>query len=116
MTKTRTMITAAVLALTLVVAGACGGDDEGAGGGGGGGPTEGSEIFSQNCATCHGQAGEGGFGPELGGGAVAEAYPDIEDQIAVITNGRASMPAFGGDLSDEQIRAVATFEREELGQ
>jgi mono/diheme cytochrome c family protein len=112
----RTVLVAGVLALVLVVAGACGDDDEGSGGGGGEGATGGAAVFSENCATCHGQDGEGGYGPELGGGAVAEAFPDIEDQIAVITNGRANMPAFEGELTDEQIRSVAEFEREELGQ
>jgi len=113
-TKVRTFVVAAGLAMVLVVAGACGGDDEEAGGGGG--ASTGAEIFSTSCATCHGQDGEGGYGPQLGGGAVAETFPDIEDQIAVITNGRANMPAFEGQLSPEQIRTVAEYEREELGQ
>jgi mono/diheme cytochrome c family protein len=43
-----------------------------------------------------------------------EVYPDIDDQIAVIENGRGSMPAFGGSLSPEDIRAVAEYERQVL--
>jgi cytochrome c551 len=114
-TKIRVLLIGGTVALALLL-GACGSDDdEGAsseGGGGGGG----GEVYRQNCASCHGQDGEGGIGPELGGGAVAEAFPDIEDQIAVITNGRGNMPSFEGQLTEEQIRQVATFEREELGQ
>jgi mono/diheme cytochrome c family protein len=47
---------------------------------------------------------------------VAEAFPDIEDQIAVIRDGRNGMPAWEGDLTPDEIEAVATYEREELGQ
>ncbi|WP_208029490.1 c-type cytochrome [Rhabdothermincola sediminis] len=70
----------------------------------------GQQVFRQNCATCHGAKGGGGNGPRLAG-VVASRYPNIEDQIAVITEGRAGMPSFGQQLSAEDIRAVATYER-----
>jgi mono/diheme cytochrome c family protein len=56
------------------------------------------------------------MGPKLAG-VVANRYPNIEDQKAVIANGNGSMPKFGGanGLSDEQITAVARYEREVLG-
>jgi cytochrome c551 len=115
-TKIRVLLIGGTVALALLL-GACGGDDdEGASGDGSVPAGSGSEIYSQNCASCHGQEGEGGIGPQLGDGAVADAYPDIEDQIAVITNGRGNMPSFDGQLTADQIRSVATFEREELGQ
>jgi mono/diheme cytochrome c family protein len=75
---------------------------------------EGQQIYSQRCASCHGQGGNGGMGPKLAG-VVANRYPDIEDQKAVIASGRGSMPAFKGGLTDEQITAVARYEREVLG-
>ena len=56
---------------------------------------EGQTIYNQKCASCHGPGGNGGMGPKLAG-VVANRYPDIEDQKAVIANGRSSMPAFGG--------------------
>jgi len=119
-TKLRVVLIGGFVGLALLVGGACGGDDDegasGGGDGGGQGGGSGAEIYSQNCASCHGQGGEGGIGPQLGDGAVAEAFPDIEDQIAVIANGRGSMPRFDSQLDADQIRAVATFEREELGQ
>jgi cytochrome c551 len=114
-TKLRVVLIGGFVGLALLL-GACGSDDdEGASGGDDGGGGSGAEVFSQSCASCHGQDGEGGIGPQLGDGAVAEAYPDIEDQIAVITNGRGNMPSFEGQLEPEQIEAVAPFEREELG-
>ena len=79
---------------------------------------EGQTIYNQKCASCHGTGGNGGMGPKLAG-VVANRYPDIEDQKAVIANGAGSMPGFGGPatarLSDDEITAVARYEREVLG-
>ena len=79
---------------------------------------KGPQIYSQKCASCHGQGGNGGMGPKLAG-VVANRYPNIEDQMNVIRSGRGSMPAFGGTsasaLSDSDIEAVARYEREVLG-
>lgn len=86
-----------------------------AGGGGALSPLEGKRIYAARCASCHGADGEGGIGLPLGDGAVVEKFPDIEAQMAVIADGRNAMPGFGSTLSAEQIEAVATFEREELG-
>ena len=38
-------------------------------------------------------------------------YPDIDDQIAVVTNGKGTMPAWGSRLSAGQIRRVVEYER-----
>jgi mono/diheme cytochrome c family protein len=74
----------------------------------------GAAIFASNCATCHGADGEGSIGPRLAG-KVAQKYPDIADQIAVVTNGRSGMPSFQGDLSDAQIQQVVEYTRTDLG-
>jgi cytochrome c oxidase subunit II len=108
--RVRLIALAALLAFPLA---ACGGDDEAAGGDG---AQSGEEIYSANCARCHGPDGEGGVGPQLGDGAVAENFPDIADQIDIIANGRNQMPAWSDTLSDTEIESVATYEREELGQ
>lgn len=75
---------------------------------------EGQQVFAQNCASCHGTSGGGGFGAKLAG-VVSTKYPDIDDQIAVIANGKGNMPVFGKRLSPEQITAVARYTREVLG-
>ncbi len=113
-TRSRILPVALALLATLGLV-ACGGDDGGGGGGGGGEESLGEQVYSDNCARCHGPDGEGGVGPTLGGGAVAENYPDIEDQLTVIREGRNAMPAWEGTLSPEEIEAVAVYEREELG-
>jgi mono/diheme cytochrome c family protein len=74
----------------------------------------GQQIYKANCASCHGQKGGGGIGPKLAG-LVAERYPNIADQEAVIANGRGSMPKFGSRLSTEEINAVVRYTRELLG-
>jgi mono/diheme cytochrome c family protein len=82
--------------------------------GGGGTASPGAGIFSANCATCHGANGEGAFGPQLAG-KVVKAFPDQTDEIKLVTNGRASMPAWKGRLSAEQIRQVVEYTRTGLG-
>jgi len=104
------VVLAAAAALILS---ACGGDSEPSGDGGE--ASLGQSVYEDNCARCHGPDGEGGVGPQLGDGAVAENYPDIEDQLVVIREGRNGMPAWEGTLSPEEIEAVAMYEREELG-
>lgn len=102
------------VAVAALFLSACGGDSEPAGGGGE--ASLGQDVYEDNCARCHGPDGEGGVGPQLGDGAVAENFPDIADQIAVIREGRNGMPAWDDSLTPEEIEAVAVYEREELGQ
>jgi mono/diheme cytochrome c family protein len=73
--------------------------------------TPGAAQYAANCANCHGADGEGGVGPQLAGGAVVKRFPSIDDQIAFVTEGSGSMPAFGGQLSPEQIRQVVEYTR-----
>ena len=68
-------------------------------------------VFADRCAGCHGPDGGGGRGPQLSDGRVAAAFPDIEDQIVVVTEGRGGMPSFGDRLTPDEIRAVVAFSR-----
>ena len=114
MTRRPRLLPVATIVLAVLVLSACGGDSGPSGGADGAGLGQG--VYEDNCARCHGPDGEGGVGPQLGDGAVAENYPDIEDQLVVIREGRNGMPAWEGSLSPEEIEAVAVYEREELGQ
>jgi mono/diheme cytochrome c family protein len=86
--------------------------------GGGSGATAksgpGYDVYLANCARCHGQDGQGGVGPKLAGGAVVRAFPDSADQIRLVEDGRGSMPAFEGKLSQAQIDDVVAYTRTEL--
>jgi cytochrome c oxidase subunit 2 len=102
-------VAGAALAIASMIAAA------GCGGGGESSPTTGPEVYKAYCATCHGVDGQGGVGPALAG-VVAQKYPNIDDQIAVVMNGKASMPAWSGRLTPKQIRRVVIYERTKLGQ
>ena len=67
---------------------------------------DGAALFGQRCASCHGGDGSGGIGPRLAGGRAIAQFPDPQDQIAVVTNGRGGMPGFAGRLTDEEIAAI----------
>lgn len=75
---------------------------------------EGREIYTRNCASCHGASGDGGRGPRFNNGQVLSRYPAIADQITVVSDGRNNMPAFGDKFSDDQLVAVVRFTREVL--
>jgi cytochrome c oxidase cbb3-type subunit 3 len=65
----------------------------------------GRQLFSRNCARCHGARGQGKNGPKLAGKSLGQ------DQIEeTVTNGRSpKMPAFGKQLSSAEIKAVAAY-------
>ena len=60
-----------------------------------------------NCAACHtllDAGSDGNIGPNLN-----EVRPDIMRIIAAVTNGIGVMPAYQGELSPEEIEAVAHY-------
>ena len=75
----------------------------------------GRDVWSQRCASCHGNAGGGGSGPKLSDGKVMEAFPDPADERQLILDGIGAMPAFVGQLSESQLEAVVRYTREVLG-
>jgi mono/diheme cytochrome c family protein len=68
----------------------------------------GKEVFaSAGCGTCHTLAdagSSGAVGPNLD-----DAKPTKELAVDRVTNGAGAMPPFAGQLTDEQIDAVATY-------
>ena len=74
----------------------------------------GRRVYIDRCANCHGNDGGGGRGTKLSDGRMIERYPDIGDQIEVVTDGVRGMPAFVGVLDEGQIIAVARYTREVL--
>ncbi len=75
---------------------------------------EGRAVYEEHCVSCHGRSGGGGQGPRLNDGAVVEAYQRIEDQVAVVADGRGTMPSFVGRLTRNQIESVTRYTREVL--
>ena len=115
----RLRLTTLVAALALAVAG-CGGDDDdgdtaAATGGGdtaaatdGGGAADGEAVFaSAGCGGCHtleAAGSSGTVGPNLD-----DAQPSFELVVDRVTNGAGAMPAFEGQLSEQEIADVAAY-------
>jgi mono/diheme cytochrome c family protein len=72
-----------------------------------GDPVAGKEIFVAKCGTCHTLADAGTTG-EMGPDLDALA-PPYETVVTQVTNGGGGMPAFQGDLSEQQIQDVAAY-------
>jgi mono/diheme cytochrome c family protein len=76
-------------------------------GGEGSEAADGKAVFTETCGGCHtlSAAGTSGTsGPNLDGVSL-----DAGAIEAIVREGRGGMPAFGGDLSDDEIAAVAAF-------
>lgn len=78
---------------------------------------KGEQIYNANCAACHQANGMGvpGAFPAISGSKVATG--PIDEHIKLVLNGRpgTAMAAFGGQLSEADIAAVVTFQRNGLG-
>lgn len=72
-------------------------------------------TFSDNCAACHQEDGKGieGAFPALAGDKFVLGDPAAP--IHVVLEGRAGMPTFKADLTDEQIAAALTHVRTSWG-
>jgi mono/diheme cytochrome c family protein len=89
----------------------------------------GAEVYTGNCASCHGASGAGVSAPGFVDGAVVETFPDWRDQAAWVLIGGAEWPGatygdtekpVGGSggvmpawptLTDQQIAEVVLHER-----
>lgn len=69
------------------------------------------QLFNDSCSSCHGEEGEGVYGPPLSGDHSKKKYPNEQDQIAVVTKGVGQMRSFSADMTPEQIRAVVEYVR-----
>ena len=77
---------------------------------------EGEKVVA-TCDACHGQDGKGlgGVFPSIAGSPIATG--DVDQHIDIVLNGKSgtAMVAFATQLSDEQIAAVITYQRNSYG-
>jgi len=77
----------------------------------------GEKVYGKNCAACHGATGAGipGVFPAITGGKLAGG--PAKGHLDIVMNGKAgtAMAAFKKQLSDVDIAAVVTYERNALG-
>ena len=113
-----------IVALLLLVAAGCGGDDDSdsaeppaatttdtttdEGGDETGDAANGEMVFaSAGCGGCHtfeAAGSSGSVGPNLD-----ESSASFDEVVEQVTNGCGAMPAFGDELSEQEIRDVAAF-------
>jgi mono/diheme cytochrome c family protein len=78
----------------------------------GGNVSNGAIVFTENCSTCHGGTGHGGNGgPDLRTMPLAQTEAGAIEQV---THGGGGMPAFEGQLSEEEIEDVASYVVQEI--
>ena len=79
--------------------------------------TQGEAVYKKVCLACHQANGQGvqGVFPALAGSAVAIEPANRLGHIHRIIYGKNLMPAFGEQLSDVEIAAVTTYERNAWG-
>ena len=80
--------------------------------------SEGEKVYAANCVACHQANGQGvpGAFPALSKGAITTG--PIAGHVDIVLNGSKKNPAMAawkGQLSDLQISAVVTYERNALG-
>ena len=78
-----------------------------------------SELFNNNCARCHGADGAGDTpngqlynAPDFTDAEWWRKHPDITSKkslIAIVTNGKGEMPAFGKKLTPTEIRQLVLY-------
>lgn len=76
----------------------------------------GADLFSKNCASCHGDNATGGTAPTLNSKQFLGTTEDGQIQLLVTggVSGSSMSPwsqDFGGSLTSEQIRELVTFLR-----
>ncbi len=78
---------------------------------------QGEKVYTTACLACHQAGGQGipGVFPAITGSPIATG--DVAEHLNTIMNGRAgtAMQAFAGQLSDADVAAVTTYQRNGLG-
>jgi cytochrome c oxidase subunit 2 len=72
----------------------------------------GEEMWEATCAKCHGASGEGGYGPKIAGTALVS---DQQAVAEVIRNGFGTMPPVGRDWTDDEMTAITTYLKGNIG-
>ena len=72
----------------------------------------GKEIFEGACATCHGLAGQGDYGPKLAGNALLTDSKALEQ---LLRQGKNRMPAVGATWSPAVMQSATDYLKQRFG-
>lgn len=78
--------------------------------------TTGEQVYASACLACHGANGEGGVGKAIAGSPIATG--DLAAHLDIVINGSAvnpAMAAYGEQLSEVDMAAVLTYQRNAFG-
>ncbi len=76
----------------------------------------GQQLWGFNCASCHGLNGEGGLGPALNAEQFLQSSTDDQTRLLIAVGVPGSQMGaysqdYGGPMTSEQIKAIATYIR-----
>ena len=76
----------------------------------------GTGLYKTKCAACHGADGKGetamGKANKLRDLSSADVQKQSDDELtAIVTNGKAKMPAYGKSLKPDQVKELVTYIR-----
>jgi mono/diheme cytochrome c family protein len=72
----------------------------------------GREIWEGTCATCHGLAGQGDYGPKIAGSALLSDPKALED---LLRHGKNKMPAVGRTWDADTMRSATSYLKRRFG-
>ncbi|WP_118972928.1 c-type cytochrome [Taibaiella koreensis] len=67
---------------------------------------KGKTGFKHNCATCHGSDGTAGIGNAAN---LKVSRIDSVSIVSIISKGKNAMPAFGSQLTQEEVAAITSY-------
>jgi len=77
--------------------------------------SEGEAVYNGQCLACHGANGEGGVGKAIAGSAIALGDVNTHMDVSIRGVSGTAMQAFGTQLSDTEMAAVITYQRNAFG-
>jgi cytochrome c oxidase subunit 2 len=77
--------------------------------------SKGESVYNSQCLACHGAQGEGGVGKAIAGSAIALGDVGTHLDVGIKGVSGTAMQAYGGQLSDVDMAAVITYQRNAFG-
>jgi cytochrome c oxidase subunit 2 len=77
--------------------------------------SKGESVYNSQCLACHGAQGEGGVGKAIAGSAIALGDVGTHLDVGIKGVSGTAMQAYGSQLSDVDMAAVITYQRNAFG-
>ncbi|MEL0191478.1 MAG: cytochrome c oxidase subunit II [Halieaceae bacterium] len=77
--------------------------------------SKGESVYNSQCLACHGAQGEGGVGKAIAGSAIALGDVGAHLDVGIKGVSGTAMQAYGSQLSDVDMAAVITYQRNAFG-